>query len=143
MEILNMDIRTILCLLVTLIPVLTFAQNSPVGEWQTYDLKNTPRSIVRISENKEELTGTIIKSYKPGTCEACQGSRHNKPLVGMQIIWGLIKSGETWKNGHILDVDSGKVYNCRLSVSDDNKILYFSPYIGSPIFGVTLKWKRV
>lgn len=124
-------------------PALSYALSSPLGSWQTYDLKHTPRSIIRLSEHHGELEGYIIKSFTGMICKNCVGAQQGKPYRGMKILWGLKQQGDSWKNGWILDVDNGKTYRCNLRVSDDNKTLFFSPYIGSPLFGVTIKWDRV
>ena len=76
-------------------------------------------------------------------CSACRGAWHNKPYVGLPIIWGLTQKGDKWVHGKVLDVDSGKVYQCYLVVSPNNTTLYFSAYVGLPLFGATLKWDRV
>lgn len=110
--------------------VIVFAQPTPLGLWQTYDLKQTPRDIIRISANNHQLLGTIVKSPNP-------------KLIGKKIIWGLTQKSNTWENGYVLNVDDGKIYRCKIAVSDDNHTLYFSPYTGIPLFGVTIKWVRV
>lgn len=116
---------------------------TPLGLWKTYDLKHTARSIIKISLRNGELVGTIVESLTHDVCTSCSGPWQNKSVVGMPIIWGLKKMGNTWENGRVLNVDNGKTYNCYVSVSDDNKILYFSPFVGMHWMGKTIKWERV
>jgi Uncharacterized protein conserved in bacteria (DUF2147) len=69
---------------------------SPVGLWKTID-DNTgkPRGLVRIMEVNGEYQGKVEKIFiEPGEdrdpkCEKCDGARHNQPVIGMTILWGL------------------------------------------------------
>lgn len=142
--------RTVICFLLLTFLSASYAQTdpSPIGFWQTYDLKHTPRSIIKISLVNDELIGEIVKTPSQGQntktiCTACKGDLHNKPFAGLTIIWGLKQHGKLWKNGHVLDVDSGKTYQCYVTTSADNTVLNFSPYLGLPFLGTTLHWKRV
>lgn len=149
-----MDIRkfltTLICSIsITLSPTI-FAQPQspttadPTGLWQTYDLSHTPRSIVQISTINGQLVGRIVKTQiKNAICSECKNDLHNKSVLGMAIIWGLKPEGDIWKKGNVLNVDNGKIYNCNVSVSADNKTLYFSPYVGIPGLGPTINWTRV
>lgn len=122
-----------------------FAQSepSPVGLWLTYDLKHKPRDTLRFSFSNGELIGKISNAHPGSICTTCKGSLHNKPLEGMTIIWGLKQNGNNWEKGYVLDVDNGNTYRCHVSVSKNNHILNFSPYIGMPWLGPTLHWVRV
>ena len=140
-----MDWRKLLCyLLIGSFPLLAHSQPSPIGLWQTYDLDHTPRDIIKISQNDNQLIGIIVKpAGKSNFCTTCPGTLHNKPIKGLQIIWGLKQQENAWRNGHVLSIDNGKIYQCTVSVSADNKVLHFAPFIGNPLFGVTLDWVRV
>lgn len=142
-------VHLLLCVIIFFMPCITLAQSTPVGFWRTYDLSHAPRSIIQITSRNGNLTGTIIKNL-PGknnatthTCDACKGNWHGKPVVGLPIIWGLTQKNNRWESGSVLDVDSGKIYQCNLSVSEDNKTLHFLPYVGIPLLGVQLEWERV
>lgn len=145
-----MEIKKLFLLLfsftIFFIPYTTFAGENPlpIGFWKTYDLKHKPRSIIKISLVKGELIGTIQQSLTNDTiCTACQGKWKNKPVIGMPILWGLRQTGNKWDDGRVLNIDNGKIYHCYLKISDDNKILYFSPYLGSHWIKVTINWERV
>lgn len=120
---------------------------SPTGLWRTYDLQHRPRSIVKMYIVNGKLLGIIADVLPPQTansvCSTCKGKWHNKKLIGLPIIWGLKKENNKWVNGKVLNIDNGKVYSCFLRVSNDNSTLYFSPYVGLPIFGRTINWVRV
>jgi uncharacterized protein (DUF2147 family) len=128
-----------------LIPTLVLAEQQPsaFGLWLTYDLQHKARDTLRLYTVNGQLVGTISNSNPSAICKACKGALHNKPLDGMTIIWGLKQNGNNWEKGYVLDVNNGKTYRCHLSVSKDNRILNFSPYIGMPWLGPTLHWKRV
>jgi len=119
---------------------------SPVGLWKTYDLNHNARGLVKFSIVHGSLIGSIVNDFPSSSsnpvCSVCKGALHNKPLIGMTIIWGLIPKANKWENGYVLDIDSGNIYRCKISISADNKILHFSPYMGIPLFGPTIDWVR-
>lgn len=135
-------------------PVLVAAKqersflHSPVGSWTTIDDEtNKPRSIMRIWERKGILYGRIQKIFKQsgdtGICSRCPGGFKNKPILGMDIIWDLRKTGDNvWSDGQILDPHSGKIYRVMLTLSNDGKSLRARGYIGFSLLGRTQIWYR-
>lgn len=130
------------------------AMNTPVGWWKTIDDETGKvKAIVQITESKNKtLVGKIIKIYpRPGydqneICNACEGERHNKPIVGMVFLEKLNRSADTanaWTNGQILDPKNGKVYHCNVSLSENGENLNVRGYLGLPLFGRTQTWIRV
>jgi len=122
---------------------------SPVGGWRTID-DNTgkERSIVRINEVNGELQGMVEKIFdRPGDdprhlCKDCKGERKDKPVVGMTILWGLKKDGDEWSDGEILDPDNGRVYRCKMTLSEDGTRLNVRGFIGISLIGRTQTWHR-
>lgn len=122
---------------------------SPAGRWQTVD-DNTkkPRSFVTVVEVNGQLEGTIDKLIvEPGEdpapkCDKCEGSRHNQPVVGMKILWGLTKDGDKWGNGRILDPENGKTYKCWVRVTEDGKRLEVRGFFGFSAIGRTQYWLK-
>lgn len=94
------------------------AQSSPVGMWKTIDDKTgEAKSQVEIYEKDGKLYGKIVKLLqRPAdtVCEKCPGNKKNKPLVGMNIIEGLSYSKGYWRDGSILDPESGNEYGCNI-----------------------------
>jgi uncharacterized protein (DUF2147 family) len=143
--------RSLLPLLVALavaLPALAAAP-SPVGVWRTIDdHTKKARSLVRIVEVKGELQGTVEKIFsEPNedpapTCKECKGERQNKPVIGMNILWGMKKDGDEWSGGEILDPKNGKTYRCKITLSDDGKSLTVRGYIGLSLFGRSQTWLR-
>jgi len=124
-------------------------QNSPVGRWRTIDdASGKPASIVVIREENGRITGTIEKVYDPyqkesnPNCTVCQGELKNKPIVGMKILWNLSKQGNGWTGGMIFDPDSGKTYNCTLTLENGGSKMKVRGFIGVSLFGRTQYWKR-
>ena len=147
--------RSIIMVLAILILLImprfaTFASElSPVGLWKTID-DNTgkPRGLVRIIEVNGEYQGKVEKIFsKPGEepdpkCEKCDGARHNQPVIGMTILWGLTKQGDEYQGGEILDPENGKVYRAKMKLDGDEGKLGVRGFIGFSLFGRTQTWVR-
>ncbi len=126
---------------------------SPVGEWQTIDdISGKPKAIIRISESAQGLSGQILKIFpSPGhdqneLCTACEGDKHNQPIVGMVILEELTqdqKNHQQWVNGHILDPKTGKVYKSMIELMENGEALKVRGYIGLPLFGRSQTWIRL
>jgi len=108
---------------------------SPVGEWKTIDDKTGKvKSIVAIREDKGKLYGTIQTLFDPPTshptCYLCSGALKDRPLVGLQILWGFARNGEEWTGGEVLDPESGKIYHATLALEEGGAKLRLHGYIG-------------
>lgn len=122
---------------------------TPVGYWKTIDdVTGKPRSILQIWETSEHtLQGKLVKIFPdPGhsiyeRCVACDGANHNKPFLGLMIMWGFKFNHGQWIDGRILDPRSGKIYHCKLKTMGKEKLLVHG-YIGIPLFGRTQTWLR-
>jgi uncharacterized protein (DUF2147 family) len=121
---------------------------SIVGKWKTIDDNTgTERSVVEIYEKSGKLYGKIIKLYRnPGEdpdpiCDDCtpDDPRYRKKIIGMEIIADMIKAGNEYDQGSILDPESGKVYRCKLWLEDND--LKVRGYWG-PFFR-TQTWKKM
>lgn len=128
---------------------LAAAAGSPVGTWRSIDDKTKQeRSIIRITEENGELKGVVEKIFdQPGDdpahlCKKCKDERKDKPIVGMTIVWGLKKDGDAWAGGEILDPKNGKIYRCKVKLSEDGKSLNVRGFIGISLIGRTQTWHR-
>ena len=94
------------------------AQTTPVGVWKTIDDKTgEAKSHIEIYEENSKYFGKIVKLLRRGpetVCEECPGDKKNKKLVGMVIVEDLEAKDDFWKNGNILDPESGKEYGCSI-----------------------------
>lgn len=111
-----MRIASLLSLL--LISITAGAQGI-LGRWATYDDETgRKRSIVEISERGGKVFGHIRQLFRdPGedpdpTCTKCDADddRHNKRVIGMEIIRGLVRDGEEWADGTVLEPNYGSVH---------------------------------
>jgi uncharacterized protein (DUF2147 family) len=121
---------------------------SPVGKWRTIDdVTGKPKSIVVIREQHGKLYGTIERIFDPPvphpTCYLCSGTMKDRPLVGLQILWGFKADGSKWSGGQVLDPETGRIYRASLALEDGGKRLRLRGYIGIPLLGRTQYWTRV
>ena len=115
-----------LSLLFSFFILSAFAQRtSPVGKWKTVDDNSgKTKSVVEIYENGGKLFGKVLELFDPEkpdpVCEECDEDdpRHNKPIVGLEIIRNMEQDGKEWEDGDILDPENGKVYRCKLWVEE-------------------------
>jgi uncharacterized protein (DUF2147 family) len=145
--------KKILTTLLLLFSASTFAAStdSPVGLWKTIDdVTGKPKSILRITQDTDGiLSGVVTKIFpKAGqnqheVCEACQGAKHNQPIVGMQILSGLKQDGDVWSGGKILDPKNGKTYQCKVQLIENGSALNVRGFIGFSLIGRSQKWLRV
>ncbi|MDI9240340.1 DUF2147 domain-containing protein [Lysobacter sp. LF1] len=139
----------LLALLLLALPMVSFAQNTPVGTWTTIDDKtDKPKSVVEIYQAKDgSLAGRVNEILQSDrgpnpVCDKCSGDRKDKPVKGMVILWGIRQDGESWEGGKILDPASGKVYSVRVTPIEGGKKLEVRGYIGFSMLGRNQVWVR-
>ena len=124
---------------------LAFSE-SPTGMWTTVDdVTGEKGAVVRLVETDGVLNGTIATVFaKPGDigiCAKCGDDFKDKPIKGLQFLWGLKDKGNgVWDDGRILDARSGKIYHAKVTVKGDK--LYVRGYIGVAMLGRTQIWIR-
>jgi len=121
---------------------------SPVGFWKTIDDETQkPKSIVEIYEVDGKLHAKVVKLFREPSeeqnpmCDECKGAKKDKPIIGMEIMWGLEKDDDEWEDGKILDPKNGKTYSCYISLEDDNT-LKVRGFVGFSLIGRTQYWYR-
>lgn len=133
-----------------LVLILLFGLNlqaqSVLGTWQTVDDETgEKKALVEIYKNGDEIFGKIVeifdKTKRDFPCKFCEGDDHNKPILGLNIIKGMEKDGEYYRDGSITNPENGKVYDCRLKLTDDPDILQVRGYVA--FFYQTQYWERV
>ncbi len=135
-------------ILLFFISVSAQAQTSVVDTWKAVDdVDGKVSSLIKISTVDGKLIGTITEIYKSdrdALCELCNGDKKDKPVLGMEIIWGMKEKGSKWKGGKILDPENGKTYKCKMQLSKDNPdILEVRGFIGIALIGRTQLWHRL
>ena len=118
-----MIMRILLCsLFLSLTAFSLGAQSSPAGIWKTVDDKTgEAKSQIEIFQENGKYYGKIVKLLRraPDTvCEKCPGKRKDQKLVGMLILEDLEAKDDYWKDGKILDPESGKEYGCSIWFED-------------------------
>lgn len=118
-----------------------------LGRWITIDdATHKQRSVVEITLRGDKAYGRILKLFRdPGEdpdpiCDECASDddRHNKKVIGMEIIRDMERDGDTWEDGTILDPKNGSVYDCKLWV--ENGKLHVRGYL--LFFYRTQEWVR-
>lgn len=117
---------------------------SPVGTWKTIDDETgQPKSFVQIYEYQGKYYGKVTKLINPSEpnpkCTKCPGQAKDKPIVGLNIMWGLSKDGNEYSGGQIMDPNNGKVYSAKIWV--EGNTLKVRGYLGP--FYRTQTWYRV
>lgn len=125
------------------------AGSSPVGRWTIFDEDTgKPKAIIKIQQQDEVLTGYIDKiigerkGAKPARCTECEGELKNAPIIGLKIIQDMQREDDGWR-GHIMDPETGDIYNATMSLVDAGQKLEVRGYIGFPLLGRTQIWERV
>jgi uncharacterized protein (DUF2147 family) len=70
-----------------------------------------------------------------------ENSKQNQPIIGLVILKNFRFDDDEWQEGTIYDPESGKTYDCNLTLKDKNT-LRVRGYIGISLFGRTEKWTR-
>lgn len=117
------------------------------GKWKTIDDETgKEKGIVEIFEKSGKVYGKIIeifeKEHKHQRCEKCEGEDKNKHILGLLVIKGLIRNGDYYDGGKVLDPKNGKKYHCKITLDGKEKLIVRG-YIGIPLFGRSQTWIRL
>ena len=135
--------------LIHLLIYFSLSQLQPLsveGFWITQDDESgKQKSEVLIYKDNGKLYGKIVSLLLPEDqgkiCVNCKGKDKGKPIVGLVIVNNLIWEGESWEDGTILDPKSGKLYDCYITLEDNNN-LKVRGFLGFSILGRTQSWIR-
>lgn len=125
---------------------------SVIGKWKSIDDETgKPKSIIEITKDSDEkLTGKIVQLFREPTedqnpkCDKCTGDKKDQPILNMQIMDGFKKKADDkWVDGKILDPKKGKVYSCKLTLTEGGKKLEVRGFIGFSLLGRTQVWERL
>ncbi len=137
-----------LTVLFVCLSTMVTAQLSPIGKWKTIDESTgKEKSVVEITERDGKYYGRIVKVLRePGTdqdpsCTKCPADddRYEKKVVGLEIIRDLVKDGDDYSGGTVLDPEKGEVYKCKIWM--EGKDLMVRGYWG--VFYRTQTWKKI
>ena len=65
----------------------------------------------------------------------------NREVLGIVLLTGFSFSDDSYKDGKIYDPESGKTYDCKMTLTD--KILKVRGYIGISLFGRTEIFEKI
>ncbi|HZB12411.1 MAG TPA: DUF2147 domain-containing protein [Chryseolinea sp.] len=125
--------------------ILSYGQTSVLGKWKTVDESGEEKSIIEIFERNDKVYGKIVRIFTQEDpdpiCDQCPSDdpRFGKKIIGMEIIKDMVKDGEEYTQGTILDPQDGKIYRCRIwTEGADLKVRgYWGPFYR------TQTWKKV
>jgi uncharacterized protein (DUF2147 family) len=120
---------------------------SPVGLWQPLDSSGKPLGLIRIFETHGLYYGRIEPS-SPGDghgarCTRCTDERHNQPIIGLVMLRHLRPQNGEYVGGDILDPNTGRVYGCKLRLTDGGRQLIMRGFLGISLLGRSQTWRRV
>lgn len=121
---------------------------TPVGRWRSIDdASGKSKAVIEITEANGSLSAKIVEilDTKDGPnplCKECKGARHNQPIRGMTIAWGLKPQGTVWGGGRILDPENGKEYSVKMTPIAGGRKLEVRGFLGLALLGRTQVWLK-
>jgi uncharacterized protein (DUF2147 family) len=99
-----------------------------VGLWKREEPTRT--AMIRVWEEDGKLMGKVESGMRkdgadrtPALCIKCPGDKKNKPLIGLVVIWDMVKRADRWTGGKILEPTTGRIYNGQIEPTSDGKQL--------------------
>ncbi|MDA8168703.1 MAG: DUF2147 domain-containing protein [Nitrospiraceae bacterium] len=125
----------------------SFPPNAVAGTWLT---QNRGAKIEIYKAGKNVYMGRMVWLREPfdekgrplTDAKNPDPALRGRPYLGMVIIKTLSPAGENRWEGRIYDPESGKTYNCTVSLENEDT-LRLRGYLGIPLLGRTETWRRV
>lgn len=121
-----------------------------LGTWTTQGGK----SKVQLYKCGDKLCGRIVRltepNYPAGDKEAGKPkrdrnnpneARRNRPIQGMNFVWGFTWDGSKWAGGKIYNPEEGKTYSCYMELQGPKR-LHVRGYVGVSYLGKSVYWTR-
>ena len=139
--------RTLFMFLFVALTGVLSATAQVTGKWKTVDDETgEAKSIVEVYEQGGKVYGKVVEILNPAKknakCQKCKGDDKDKPILGLTIIKGLIKDGDEYTDGDILDPQKGKLYSCTIKLDGKDKLVVRG-YMGISMLGRSQTWTRV
>lgn len=116
------------------------------GNWEMTNDEGRVNSIIKIFQKEDgEVCGKVTRitreKHRDRRCTNCKGEKKNKPIEGLELIYGLEKDGDEYVDGELINPKSGKVYKCKIWLDeDDPNKLKVRGYVA--FFYKTMTWNR-
>jgi uncharacterized protein (DUF2147 family) len=121
----------------------TTSQQAFVGIWDTGE-GGRLETYIQGGKLYGKALHTQNKLDNNGVCKKCDGDLKNKPFVGMVVVYDFTTDASgVWSNGHLLDPSTGMVAQGIIKTQDNGATLSVRGYLGSPMLGQTVIWKRI
>ncbi|WPY97471.1 DUF2147 domain-containing protein [Christiangramia sp. OXR-203] len=116
-----------------------------LGKWENRNEEGVVNSIIEVYEKDGKIYGKVDRIMREEDrdrlCTKCEGDLRNKPVEGMEIMQGLVKDGEEYSDGTIVDPKTGKEYRCKIWIDEEEPdVLNIRGYIA--LFYQTRTWQR-
>ncbi len=126
----------------------SFQSSDPTGLWQTVDDRtHQPKGEVRLFTRDGRLFGQITRVFDSkdaaSRCDDCTDERKGQKIEGLLILREMKPAHGEYEGGDILDPDTGRVYRCRLRVTDGGQHLVVRGFLGISLLGRSQTWTRV
>lgn len=132
--------------------LLVAAQEDDIlGEWIT----EGGGARVEIFKKDHRYYGKIVglkePNFLPGEVKGLDGtprldsnnqkeSLRSRPLLGVELVKNFRFEKGIWTDGQIYNPENGKVYKCKITLTEDGN-LHVRGYIGISLIGSTTVWK--
>lgn len=126
---------------------LRAAEPTAAGLWEQLD--DYGHSWFLFFERDGVYEGAVVKMFiRPRDppnpiCNGCAGDQKNQPVLGLVLIKGMKRNGLNYDKGTITDPRNGSVYQAKMKVSPDGKLLTVRGFLGIDLFGQDQIWKRL
>lgn len=137
------------CLVILLFGALAAcgpADNDPAavsrltGNWLAAS-GNVEVEIAKCGPQSQQLCGTITRVLANQSMSGSAKNMGDRDDRGLRILTDFAPAGGDTFQGHILNRENGKVYDCILRSGGPDEIVV-RPYVLLPLFGKTQLWQR-
>lgn len=138
--------RIIIFIAAALLSICAASAQDVLGKWK---LENGS-AIVQVYKSGESFNGKIVWLKKATEADGTPAVDKNNPdpakktrkLLGLNMLFGLKKTGDEYTGGRIYDPANGKTYYCSFKV-EGNSLKVRGSLDKKGVLGRTMTWYRV